>query len=191
MLRSENMCNIIERWNLFDNAHKESYISWIKSNILINRAIISSHEVEKTSTSITDNVPKFTIGEEISSKIKGTPSFYCCICQQDVDVKHPVQIDIDILSHVLDVHAAGDYDLIEEPLVPSLNLPDYQKEQLITIHSCMISGNRREAVDLITKYGMYDFFSDYAKFLRASFPQEEQYNFFLDITTSFMRITNR
>lgn len=185
------MCNIIERWNRFDNTHQESYISWIKSNILINQAIISSHEIEETSTSITSNIPKFTTGEEISCKIKGTPSFYCCICQQDFTAKHPCQIEIDIFSHVLDVHAAGDYDLIEEPLVPSPNFPDYQKEQLITIHSCMISENRREAVEMITKYGLYDFFSDYAKFLRVYFSQEEQYNFFLDITTSYMRITNR
>ena len=189
------MCKISlsEQWNSFSPATQNAYIYWAKAHILVNEAHLDACEITEPMPSNPNNntLPKFSIGEMISSKIKGTPSFSCAICQQDFEIKNQGQCEIDILEHILSCHAAGEYDLIETSLTDSLFLPGPKKKKLAYIHSLLANEERREAVRLIKEYGLYDFFADYARFLEATVSTTEQYDFLKDMTISYMRITNR
>jgi hypothetical protein len=185
--------SLSEQWNSFSPATRNAYLCWAKAHILVNEAHIDACEITESTPFDPNNevLPKFSIGEMISSKIKGTPTFSCAICQQDFEINHQGQCELDIIAHILSCHAAGEYDLIEDPLTDSLFLPESKKKKLAYIHSLLTNEERRDAVRLIEEYGPYDFFADYAGFLEATLSAAEQYDFFKDMTVSYMRIKNR
>ena len=70
-------------------------------------------------------------------------------------------------------------------------MPDNIK--LTEIHTSLINGQRRQMVNLIQEYGLYDFWNDYRDLLTVIFGKNtaQQYGYFTDATISYFRITNR
>lgn len=67
-----------------------------------------------------------------------------------------------------------------------------QLEQINAIHESLINGQRRQAVEQMKAYSMYDFFADYSTFLKANYEDaEERESYLLDAANSYFRITNR
>lgn len=67
-----------------------------------------------------------------------------------------------------------------------------QLEQISAIHESLINGQRRQAVEQMKAYSMYDFFSDYSIFLKANYEDaQERESYLLDAANSYFRITNR
>ena len=65
---------------------------------------------------------------------------------------------------------------------------DYKKMEAIL--SNMLHGNRRDAVELITSYGLYDFWSDYRDYLKG-WSDETAFKYFTDAVISYHHITYR
>jgi hypothetical protein len=62
-----------------------------------------------------------------------------------------------------------------------------------TIHNSLLNGNRKQMVNQIDEYGLYDFWADYRDFLglqteHGIFPQ---FSYFQDAVISYHRIKNR
>lgn len=67
-----------------------------------------------------------------------------------------------------------------------------QHQQINAIHESMINGQRRQAVEQMKEYSLYDFFADYSTFLKANYEEaHEREQFILDAANSYFRITNR
>jgi hypothetical protein len=66
------------------------------------------------------------------------------------------------------------------------------KTDIEAIHLNLVNGNRQDMVKQIKKYGNYDFWSDYAEYLKELYAQNaDQYEYFKDATVSYFRITAR
>lgn len=67
------------------------------------------------------------------------------------------------------------------------------KHELIEeIHESLINGQRKQMVDQINNYGLYDFWPDYNDYLNSIYIDTvSQYKYFTDCTISFNRINNR
>lgn len=63
------------------------------------------------------------------------------------------------------------------------------------IHESLVNGQRRQMVEQINEYGLYDFWSDYRDYLKDVFTGEyyenNGFDYFTDATISYFRITNR
>ena len=65
-------------------------------------------------------------------------------------------------------------------------------EQLGQIHLSLVNGQRRQMVNQIDEYGLYDFFDDYEEYLKGMYANVEvQYEYFVDCTQSYFRIKER
>jgi hypothetical protein len=63
-----------------------------------------------------------------------------------------------------------------------------------TIHESLVNGQRRQMVEQIKEYGLYDFFSDYRDYLKDLYFNsfvDGGFDYFADATISYHRITNR
>jgi hypothetical protein len=61
-----------------------------------------------------------------------------------------------------------------------------------TIHVSLLNGQRRQMVEQIKKYGLYDFWPDYRQYLKDVYCKRgDQYMYFADATVSYFRITER
>ena len=60
-----------------------------------------------------------------------------------------------------------------------------------TIHASLVNGQRRQMVDQIQEYGLYDFWADYRDFLKDVYNAQDALSYFTDATISYFRITNR
>ena len=63
-------------------------------------------------------------------------------------------------------------------------------EKLNEIHDSLMNGQRKQMVDQINEYGLYDFFSDYYDYLNDMY-NKISYHYFSDCVISYHRITNR
>ena len=60
-----------------------------------------------------------------------------------------------------------------------------------TIHNSLVNGQRRQMVDQIIEYGLYDFWSDYSDYLINFYIYDQGSDYFKDAVLSYFRITNR
>ena len=66
------------------------------------------------------------------------------------------------------------------------------QEQLEQIHNSLINGNRRQMVEQIDEYGLYDFWDDYKSYLSDLYVNDySTVKYFTDATISYFRIKNR
>ena len=63
--------------------------------------------------------------------------------------------------------------------------------RLEKIHNSLVNGQRTQMVEQIDKYGLYDFWNDYAIFLNDHLLLQDQFLYFQDATISYFRIKNR
>jgi len=68
-------------------------------------------------------------------------------------------------------------------------MPDNIK--LTETHVSLINGQRRQMVNQIKEYGLYDFWADYKDFLHGLYTAPFAMEHFTDATISYFRITNR
>ena len=60
------------------------------------------------------------------------------------------------------------------------------------IHESFVNGQREQAVKQIKRYGAYDFFDDYKRYLESSnYPMGEQFMYFTDATGSYLKRTGK
>jgi hypothetical protein len=60
------------------------------------------------------------------------------------------------------------------------------------IHDSLVNGQRRQMVEYIDAYGLYDFFRDYWDYLNECYSKPaEKEAFFVDAVVSYHRIKNR
>lgn len=59
-----------------------------------------------------------------------------------------------------------------------------------TIYDSLINGQRRQMVDQILEYGLYDFWGDYKMFLSEFCYDEIAYEQFTDVVISYFKITS-
>jgi len=59
------------------------------------------------------------------------------------------------------------------------------------IHSSLINGQRKQAVEQIDKYGCYDFWSDYKDYVFDHYSTTNAFLMFTDMTIAYFRIKNR
>jgi hypothetical protein len=65
-------------------------------------------------------------------------------------------------------------------------------EQIENIHNNLVNGNRQDCVKQIQEYGLYDFWPDYQEYLQSLYADNLScYEYFVDMTISYFRITNR
>ena len=64
-----------------------------------------------------------------------------------------------------------------------------------TIHESLVNGQRRQMVEQINEYGVYDFWADYRDYIKELFCgqyyENNGFDYFADATISYHRITNR
>ena len=61
-----------------------------------------------------------------------------------------------------------------------------------TIHESLVNGQRRQMVNQVNEYGLYDFWPDYRDYLRNLYEMDAQLEYFQDATISyFFWITER
>ena len=63
---------------------------------------------------------------------------------------------------------------------------------IVEIHESLVNGQRRQMVDQIEEYGLYDFWKDYLDYLDEIIDPNfgEQLNFFSDAVISYHKIKN-
>ena len=67
-----------------------------------------------------------------------------------------------------------------------------QHEQIEEIHQSLINGQKRQMVNQIEDYGLYDFWDDYSSFLVDFYIEpQSRYHYFTDAVISYHRIVNR
>ena len=67
-----------------------------------------------------------------------------------------------------------------------------KRDNLEEIHNSLINGQRRQMVEQIDNYGLYDFWNDYQIHLTNLCPTANMaYHYFSDCVISYHRITNR
>ena len=60
------------------------------------------------------------------------------------------------------------------------------------IHDSLINGQRRQMVEQIKEYGLYDFWSDYLNFLQHTYVNTESHlTYYSDAVISYHHIENR
>jgi len=59
------------------------------------------------------------------------------------------------------------------------------------IHMSLVNGQRRQMVEQIDEYGVYDFWADYNKYLSESYYVDEKFDYFADAVISYHHIKNR
>ena len=65
-------------------------------------------------------------------------------------------------------------------------------EKIIEIHESLVNGQRRQMVNQIDEYGLYDFWKDYLEYLYQRYVQETVvFGYFYDVVISYHRIKNR
>jgi len=64
-------------------------------------------------------------------------------------------------------------------------------EQLNKIHNSLVNGQRKQMTRQIDEYGLYDFWSDYSRFLKDCYKPAEVLYWFEDAVTSYHKIKNR
>ena len=64
-------------------------------------------------------------------------------------------------------------------------------DKLEIIHESLINGQRKQMVNQIDEYGLYDFWEDYQHFLYKSYATKTAFDYFSDATISYFRIKNR
>ena len=65
-------------------------------------------------------------------------------------------------------------------------------DKIEEIHNSLLNGQRRQLVEQIKEYGLYDFFADYQIYLLDTYEtRQAQFEYFSDVTISFFRIENR
>lgn len=66
------------------------------------------------------------------------------------------------------------------------------ENKLEGIHESLVNGQRQQMVKQIKVYGLYDFWADYAEYLKELYVDSDSaYEYFRDATISYFRITNR
>lgn len=63
--------------------------------------------------------------------------------------------------------------------------------KLEEIHNSLVNGQRKQMVEQIEEYGLYDFFDDYAVFLYSSYAITTAFDYLRDAASSYHRIKNR
>ena len=59
-----------------------------------------------------------------------------------------------------------------------------------TIHDSLVNGQRKQMVEQINEYGLYDFFADYHEYLFNTYQDDHaRYEYFASATISYHRIT--
>lgn len=64
-------------------------------------------------------------------------------------------------------------------------------ETIETIHESLVNGQRKQMVNQIDEYGLYDFFDDYAGYLYSTYCMESAFSYLRDAISSYHRIKNR
>jgi len=66
-------------------------------------------------------------------------------------------------------------------------------EELEEIHNSSMNGQRRQMVEQIDEYGLYDFFDDYKKYLFEIYSPDKhtEYYYFADCVISYHRTKNK
>ena len=60
-----------------------------------------------------------------------------------------------------------------------------------TIHESLVNGQRRQMVNQIDEYGLYDFWNDYSNLLKFTYAEIDScYQYLEDAITSYHRIKN-
>lgn len=59
------------------------------------------------------------------------------------------------------------------------------------IHNSLVNGQRKQMVEQIEDYGLYDFFDDYAGYLYSSYAMAAAFGYLRDAVSSYHRIKNR
>ena len=60
-----------------------------------------------------------------------------------------------------------------------------------TIHESLVNGQRRQMVNQIDEYGLYDFWAHYRDYLNELYTEFETMEYFQDAVISYHRIKNR
>ena len=64
--------------------------------------------------------------------------------------------------------------------------------KLSDIHESLVNGQRRQMVQQIDEYGVYDFWQDYREYLHGIYIEIDSIlKYFTDATISYFRIKNR
>ena len=64
-------------------------------------------------------------------------------------------------------------------------------EKIIEIHESLVNGQRRQMVNQIDEYGLYDFWKDYLEYLYQRYMEEIViFEYFYDAVISYHRIKN-
>lgn len=65
-------------------------------------------------------------------------------------------------------------------------------KKLEEIHESLVNGQRKQMVEQIDEYGLYDFWYDYETYLHELYvPIESQHTYFVDAVISYHRIKSR
>lgn len=66
------------------------------------------------------------------------------------------------------------------------------KTNIEEIHESLVNGQRKQMVEQIDEYGVYDFWKDYKEYLDDLYVKfEAGYDYFTDATISYFHIKNR
>ena len=60
-----------------------------------------------------------------------------------------------------------------------------------TIHESLVNGNRKQMVNQIDEYGLYDFWERYKDYLNELYTDTGPLEYFQDAVISYFRIKNR
>ena len=66
-----------------------------------------------------------------------------------------------------------------------------RQEKLEQIHESLVNGQRKQMVEQIDEFGLYDFWEEYKKYLYQLYCMASQLEHFTDATISYFRIKNR
>lgn len=65
------------------------------------------------------------------------------------------------------------------------------KTRIEDIHNSLLNGQRKQMVEQMEDYGMYDFFEDYADYLSSLYSPLDCFEYLKDVASSYHRIKNR
>ena len=67
-----------------------------------------------------------------------------------------------------------------------------ERKKMEQIHMSLVNGQRRQMVEQIDEYGLYDFFLDYSDYLDTLYSDVDgMYSYFKDAVVSYHRIKNQ
>ncbi len=61
-------------------------------------------------------------------------------------------------------------------------------DKIEEIHDSLVNGNRKQCIEMIDSYGVYDFWEAYESHLCEFYPINYAYKYFTDMTISYFRI---